>query len=107
MTRGQHEVLSLKGAVIALAYFAGLWKVAYHRVGPRTEQQLISCVWTTLLPASPFTSLSWPAQGQDPYDHKWGSQDAWLQKQTPLESPDLSSSWLNPSFSLEEKGRPA
>lgn len=30
-----------------------------------------------------------------------------MQKQTPLESPDLSSLWLSPSFSLEEKGRPA
>lgn len=63
MTRGQQEVLPLKGAVIALTYFAGVWKVAFHRVETRTQQQLM--VWTTLLPASLFTVLTSP--GQDPH----------------------------------------
>lgn len=37
---------------------------SYHRVGPRTEQRRM--VWTTLLPASPFTVLASPGTGASP-----------------------------------------
>lgn len=89
-------MLPLKGAVIALTLFAGLWKVVCHRVETRTQQQLI--VWTTLLTAcKSFHCPGQPRARSSPTE--MGQSGCVAAK-----ADSSSSSWPNSSCSLEEEG---